>query len=307
MNTLSIVIPTYNRCGTLEKAIRAYQKQSALGAITEILVVDDGSTDSTTAIVAKLAEDSSVPIRYSRQENKGPAAARNIGIREAKGESILFTDDDIIPGPDLVAEHLKWHQRSPELPVAVLGYVTWAPEVNPTPFMNWYGSKGPLFKYAQIEGLTDIDYRYLYTCNISFKAEFLRRNGTFDEDFPVAAYEDVELGYRLGKAGLRLLYNRKAVGYHQQYVSFGDACRRTEKVTLGWEVLKHKKAASELSQYHKPGKGTLRKGALNILKRAAPILAPLKGHMDGPTPLPASFYKLMLRVFQHEPASSTTQ
>ncbi len=84
-------------------------------------MVDDGSTDSTEQVVAQASKDSAIPVRYFRQENKGPAAARNVGIREAKSELILFTDDDIIPSPDLVGEHLKWQSKYPGEKTAVLG------------------------------------------------------------------------------------------------------------------------------------------------------------------------------------------
>ena len=206
MKPISVVIPTYNRCDTLKKALVAYLDQTALQSIAEILVVDDGSTDSTGGVVELMARESVVPIRYLLQENKGPAAARNVGIREAAGELILFTDDDIIPQRDLVAQHLEWHRNFPGEETAVLGYVTWAPEISSTPFMKWYGLEA-LFSYAELAGRSKIDYRYFYTCNISLGKYFLHRNGIFDEDFKVAAWEDIELGFRLDRAGMRLLYN----------------------------------------------------------------------------------------------------
>jgi glycosyltransferase involved in cell wall biosynthesis len=296
MSTLSVVIPTYNRCKTLQKALSAYLEQTALQAIAEILVVDDGSTDSTQAVVAALARESTIPIRCIGQENKGPAAARNAGISEASSELILFTDDDIIPGPTLVAEHLEWHKKFPELSTAVLGYVTWAPEIKPTPFMNWYASDGPLFAFAHIEGRTELDYIYFYTCNLSLKTEFLRRNGTFDEDFKVAAYEDIELGYRLDKAGMRLLYNAKALAYHQQYFSFDDACRRHEKAAAAAEVFGRKKAGMyfhSCQQTVRPSAGRQR-----LKRQLALALSPLKTFMDWKVPLPRSLYRMMYRVYR---------
>ena len=295
MNSLTIVIPTYNRCDTLRKALSAYLELSDVRDIAEILVVDDGSTDATAAVVAELSGKSLIPIRYLRQENKGPAAARNVGIREARTDLILFTDDDIIPSAALVAEHLFWHGKFPDPAAAVLGKVIWSPEVNPTPFMNWYGTAGQLFAYEFLEGRTEIEYRYFYTCNISVKTEFLRKNGTFDEDFKVAAYEDIELGYRLSKAGMRLLYNRDALAYHQQYVSFADACRRFGKSASAAEVLKRKEAG----RHYPAPPGLALRMFRRVVRSAAPVFSPFRKLMDGKVPLPRTVYRVMFVAFRH--------
>lgn len=290
---LTVVIPTYNRCETLKKALAAYQAQKAPEQIAEIIVVDDGSTDSTEQVVAQASKDSAIPVRYFRQENKGPAAARNVGIREAKSELILFTDDDIIPSPDLVGEHLKWHSKYPGEKTAVLGYVTWAPEINPTPFMRWYGAE-PLFAYAEIAGRTEIDSRFFYTCNISLTQSFLERNGGFDEDFKAAAWEDVELGFRLTRTGMRLFYNAGAVAYHEQRTSFVDACRRYRKSMQSVEIFRQKGAAQEhpdLATDISPLKQRL-KGHLALL------LSPLKKLMDWRVPLPWRVYRTMFRIYR---------
>ena len=82
------------------------------------------------------------------------------------------------------------------------------------------------------EDRVELDYKFFYTCNLSSKTEFPRKNGAFDGDFKVAACEDIELGYRLTKAGMRFLHNRKPLAYHWQYLSFDDACRRARKAAL---------------------------------------------------------------------------
>jgi glycosyltransferase involved in cell wall biosynthesis len=293
VKSLSVVIPTYNRSVTLQKVLSAYFQQSAVSSIAEIVVVDDGSSDATGAVVDRLAKGSATPIRYFRQENKGPAAARNLGIREAASEIILFTDDDIIPQPALVAEHLDWHRTSPELSVAVLGYVAWDPELNPTPFMRWYGSHGALFSYADFAGRRQIDYRYLYTCNVSLKTEFLRSNGTFDEDFKSAAYEDTELAYRLNKAGLRLLYNPRAIAYHHQFFRFSDACRKALANASATRLFLQKEAGKAVL-----GPQMARKSRwwLGIAKRMASVVAavlkPARPLLNSRVPLPQFIYRL---------------
>ncbi|MFY9979787.1 MAG: glycosyltransferase [Candidatus Sulfotelmatobacter sp.] len=225
-NFLSVVIPTYNRRDVLAKALEAYRVQSAPHMIRELIVVDDGSTDDTESLVREYAGKVPFQVRYLRQANKGPAAARNYGIREVQSELVLFTDSDIIPGKNLVREHLGWHNRNLQTNAAVLGYVTWSAEVHPTPFMRWYGEHG-IFAYELLRGRDKADFRFFYSCNLSLKAEYLRMCGQFDEDFKSAAYEDLELGYRLNKKGLELFYNAGAIAYHHQFFSFQDACRKT--------------------------------------------------------------------------------
>jgi glycosyltransferase involved in cell wall biosynthesis len=291
VKSLSVVIPTYNRCGTLEKVLSAFFQQSALSSIAEIIVVDDGSTDSTRAVVDRLAQDSPVSIRYFRQENKGPGAARNLGIREAVSELILFTDDDIIPQPALVAEHLDWHRRSPESAVAVLGHVTWDPELNPTPFMRWYESH--VFCYGDLAGREQIDYEYFYTCNVSLKTKFLRSSGTFDEDFKSAAYEDTELAYRLNKAGLRLLYNPRARAYHHQFFRFSDVCRKAMANTTATRLFLQKEAGQAVLGPHIERKSRWwARVAKPMATVVAAVLKPARPLLNSHVPLPRFIYQL---------------
>src|ERR1700693_4669014 len=128
--SLSFIIPTYNRKDLLAKALEGYLAQSSPEFVHELLVVDDGSTDDTESMVREFSGRSPIMIRYLRQANKGPAAARNLGIREARSSIVLFTDSDIVPERELVSQHMEWHRNNPQTGAAVLGYVTWPPEIN---------------------------------------------------------------------------------------------------------------------------------------------------------------------------------
>jgi glycosyltransferase involved in cell wall biosynthesis len=89
---ISAIIPTYDRAAYLERAITSVLHQRR--PCGELLVVDDGSTDDTPSVVARLAATSPVPIRLLCQENRGAAAARNLGIRAARGTLLAFLDSD---------------------------------------------------------------------------------------------------------------------------------------------------------------------------------------------------------------------
>src|SRR5450432_3104298 len=123
MSAVTVVIPTFNRAGVLKKALDAYSAQSPPGLIRELIVVDDGSTDNTKSVIEEANGKYGFEVRYVRQSKSGPATARNVGIREARAEIILFTDSDIVPDRELVSQHVLWHQENRADSVAVLGYV----------------------------------------------------------------------------------------------------------------------------------------------------------------------------------------
>jgi GT2 family glycosyltransferase len=294
MGKLTIIIATYNRKDILQKALDAYRSQSAPEEILEMLVVDDGSTDGTDSMVAQSNEGSPIPIRYFRQDHRGAAAARNLAIREARGDLLLFTDDDVVPSHTLVEEHLKWHRQNPDPCVAVLGFIPWDPEVHPTPFMNWLIMGGPLLNLRECSKRKEVGLGFFYTGNLSLKAEFLRKNGTFDEDFRSYGYEDLELGYRLTRRGLRLLYNPDAVGYHYKHMSFADACRRKQLVVAAEKVFQTKEAGVYFAEIDARRRRTLKFRMLKLLARwVTPVLTPLRPLLDTQIPLPWAVYRAL--------------
>lgn len=105
--SVSVVIPTYNRAAFLGAAVASIRAQTY--PCTEIVIVDDGSSDNTAQVVAALGEG----IRYVKQANAGPAAARNRGIREAGGDLVAFLDTDDRWLPDKLALQVEILQRDP--------------------------------------------------------------------------------------------------------------------------------------------------------------------------------------------------
>ncbi|MEO7100873.1 MAG: glycosyltransferase family A protein [Luteolibacter sp.] len=97
---VSVIIPTYNRCATIVAAVESVLAQSYRDI--EVIIVDDGSTDSTTDILA----DYSDRISIIRQENSGPSAARNRGVLESSGGIIAFLDSDDSWMPDKIARQV---------------------------------------------------------------------------------------------------------------------------------------------------------------------------------------------------------
>src|SRR3989338_4858676 len=112
----SIIIPTYNRAKFLPKTLDSVVSQTLSCHKYEILIIDDGSTDNTREKVAEFMKQySDYDIKYFYQKNAGPAKARNLGIKESKGEIIFFTDDDCIVPHNWMATLLDGYRRYPDV------------------------------------------------------------------------------------------------------------------------------------------------------------------------------------------------
>jgi glycosyltransferase involved in cell wall biosynthesis len=228
---ISVIIPTFNRKERLESTILAYERQSLAANRFELIIVDDGSSDGTGAMIEDLKRAVSLKIIYHRQENRGPAAARNWAIANARSEIVLLTGDDIVPSRDMLEEHLKFHKRFSEKSKAILGHIDWLPQVQVTPLMlHVTKARGFQFGFHLIKNPENVSFWFFYTSNISLKRSFVLDNGLFDTSFTYAAHEDVELGYRLQKKGLRIVYNPQAKGYHDHPITLESFCKRQYRV-----------------------------------------------------------------------------
>lgn len=225
---LTVVVPTYNRTDLLARCLRGLLGQSAAPDEYEVAVVDDGSTQDVAAVIASIGAPDD-RLRLFRQGNKGPAAARNLGVRNARGDIVLFTGDDCLPDKRLVDEHLRAHSQGGD--AGVVGLVTWHPEVEITPFMAFLES-GPQFGFGEIADPNDVSIWHFYTANCSVRRRWIEEAGGFDEDFKHAAFEDMELAYRMRRRGLRIVYRPSAKTYHYHPTTFQQHLARQRVVGM---------------------------------------------------------------------------
>ena len=205
----SVVIPTYNRLGRLRHVITDLEQQSYPSDAYEVIVISDGSTDGTDAYLEALR--STMPVRWFPQANRGPAAARNAGIQKAGGEFILFIDDDLVPGPRLLAEHARSH-REARRDVVVLGPMLTPEGFEMAPWVRWEQEMLMKGYRALLRGDWPASARQFYTGNASLRRAHILAAGGFDEGLRRA--EDVELAYRLANRGLDFVFNIDAAGMH---------------------------------------------------------------------------------------------
>lgn len=214
---LSVLLPTYNRADALSRTLSALEKQTVDMAVCEIIVVDDGSTDSTNGVLRKFSEETDSRFSYALlKENGGPARARNIGLSMCRGRAVLILGDDIEPAALLLEKHLHFHREHPDEQDAMLGFVSFPEGLQPNSFMRWLAQDGRkyFFNYQDLQPGQLAGPLFFYTCNVSVKTSLLDKSGWFDESFPYASHEDLELGYRLAENGMRLHYDFTAEGFH---------------------------------------------------------------------------------------------
>ncbi len=204
---ISVIIPCYNYGRFLPDAVNSVLGQKKDGLAVEIIVVDDGSTDDTAAVAQRLGS----AIRYIHQENQGLSAARNTGIRAAKGDYLVFLDADDLLTDRTLASHLDNFTAHPELDVSVcLSLQTFENKDGSTANYLW-----PL-KCAHLD-------MHLCHSNISpvhtfmLRANAAQEIGFFDPDLKACEDQDywlrcAALGKRIGPTPEGLVIYRKHNG-----------------------------------------------------------------------------------------------
>lgn len=220
----SIIIPTNNRLETLKEVIESIKKQKEAPGF-ELIIIDDGSSDKTCEFLKSLKLD--FPFTFESIPSSGPARARNIGIEKAKGDAILFFGDDTILNNRCLYYHFI-RQKENNFSCAIIGRTFWHSSLKITQFMDYINEWGLQFGFALIEDPENVPFNFFYTSNISIPKKFLI-DEKFDETFPYAAWEDIELSYRLFKNNLKIKYTRDAIVFHKHPVNIKKFMERQYK------------------------------------------------------------------------------
>ncbi len=216
MTTVSVVIPTYGKRPILARTLESLRVQTYPAEQIEIVVVDDHSTDDTAVYLREL----SIPQRLvatRHEENRGRAAARNTGIRSATSNLIVFVDDDMLCEPDLIEQHVAFHEAHPRS--IVIGDAVQAPELGHSTALTYLDEMG-VHKHAPG---TRVPARYFVTNNSSVERQPMLDVGLFDESFRNYGFEDTEIAFRLeDDAGLSTWYCGEARALHVHAQTFDD-------------------------------------------------------------------------------------
>ena len=217
--TVSIVIPTYHRPASLERALRALSAQSyPLSAVETIVVVDGGG--GATGDIGN--QDWPFVLRVLEQPALGPAAARNRGASASTGELLIFLDDDIEPFAGLVAAHVRAHDG--EVARVAIGYLP--PQLQGR--RDFLAIMLRAWWESMFERMREPGHRFAYndllSGNFSIERQLFTAVGGFDES--LRCHEDYELGVRLIAGGARLQFAPDAVGWHHEHTTLARALGR---------------------------------------------------------------------------------
>ena len=194
----TIQLCTYNRAHLLERVLDACFEQTVPADAYEVVLVNDGSKDETPEVIARAQSRATCRFEVINQPNSGLAKGRNAGIARASGERIIFIDDDVLPLPNFVEEHLRSHAAHPK--AIVRGGAINVESFDELP--------PPVWKVKDYSG------NFFWTTNVSVPLATIRAIGGFNETFSEYGWEDIDVGLRLRFGGVKALFNSKALVYH---------------------------------------------------------------------------------------------
>jgi cellulose synthase/poly-beta-1,6-N-acetylglucosamine synthase-like glycosyltransferase len=259
---VSVIVPTFNGRHTIADCLVALQNQDWDGSL-EIIVVDDGSSDATMEIVRAFPQ-----VILLRQTNAGPAAARNRGALAAKGDVLIFTDDDCRPLPDFVRRMVAPLQAETAIVGSKGAYLSQQSGLVPRFRQIEYEER-----YAIMKGYRYIDFVDTYAA--AFRKAAFHSVGGFDEE--MLASEDVDLSFRLAATGAHMVFVPDAKVYHRHCETLGGYIRVKVRAAFWRLKMTPKLPGKALKDSHTPH---LMK--LQILSLPAFLAAGLAGLASAP-------------------------
>lgn len=231
---VSVIIPSYNKAKRLRLVLQTLVNQNCGAEKFEIIVVNDGSNDETGDTVIYFQNNTALNVTHIYQSNQGRAAARNRGIKAAKGDILLFLDDDRLVGEDFVNQHLHWFENKQDKDFVVLGkrmclffsrfdeiYEYYQQLLRDTPEELFKRAREEHYYWKKVKPVIEmpaISWMLFTTGNVSMGAKLFEKVGMFNEGFQGWGYEDTELGYRLWKEGIPFVSHEAAVNFHIEHL-----------------------------------------------------------------------------------------
>lgn len=232
----SVVMPTYRRAGIVERMVAALDRQTERSF--EAIVVVDGDADDSAARLRAL--DTTFPLTVIEQENAGAATARNTGASAARGDLLLFLDDDMEADPGLLAAHAASHAAGADI---VIGHLPLHPDSPPTLISEGVGGWAQRRRERLESARENLPLDDLLTGQMSVEREAFLRLGGFDGHFTrdgLYGGEDLDFGYRALQDGMRIDFNPEAISYQYYDVDPEEYLKRSYETGRSDEELRVK-------------------------------------------------------------------
>ncbi len=213
---ISVIIPANNSEKTLPACLKALLHQTQ--PPDEVVIVNNGAGDVTLEFARQAG------VKVIQQAHLGAAAARNLGVQQAQGDLILFTNPDCEP-EDTWVERMSAPFQDPSVVGTKGVYRTRQPGLVARFVQQEYESK-----YAHMARLLTIDF--IDTYSAAYRRDIFLENEGFDPAFPAPSVEDQEFSFRLARKGYRLVFVPQAIVYHQHNSTLGQYFRR--KYSIGY-------------------------------------------------------------------------
>ncbi|MBR9706005.1 glycosyltransferase [Candidatus Pacearchaeota archaeon] len=194
---ISVVIPTYNRKDLVTHTIDSLISQNYPTDKYEVIVIDDGSKDETEKVVDGYRERVD-NLQYFKQENNGPSAARNLGVKNSRGDIVAFIDDDCIASPDWLKNIISCFEMDSF--AGIEGKVITTDEK--TPFTHY---------------VENLNGGSCLLANVAYRRDVLYGVGMFDEDFKIPGGEDFEIKYKILEKKLKIFFCQNALVIHPPF------------------------------------------------------------------------------------------
>jgi glycosyltransferase involved in cell wall biosynthesis len=218
---LSVLIPTFNRSEVLQETLRRLALQS-VAVPWEVVVINNRCSDDTDAAVAGFAPIFPCTLRIVHEERPGASAARNHGVRSARGTLLVFLDDDIWLDPGALQRAVADHAACPNL--WFVARVLPLPEHLSTPFGAFLAAVDS--HPPATDGFPEIE-AFASGFAVVPRASLLQLGG-YNEDYPTAALEDADMYIRAHAVGIKVCYDPDLVGTHNDWAgaTLRDFCHR---------------------------------------------------------------------------------
>jgi GT2 family glycosyltransferase len=239
---LSVLLCSYNRERKVEKCLAALAAQSLASSEYEVICVNDGSTDGTGDLMKQYLETNQ-GVYIEHKTNRALAAARNSAIEAARGDYLVFINDDTYPTADFLVKHLEALERKNDTYAAIVGDLPFVEGLNDRILSKTLLDHDLYFCFNKLDRIKTNPFWAFVTGNLSISKKAFTETGIrFDESFLRYGYEDLECGYRLSKLGLKVYYVPEAIALHDHKITIAEFARRAENNAINMLqcAVKHK-------------------------------------------------------------------